>query len=59
MVSPKVTAATTAAAATTIISYLLTLAGIEIPAEVQGAITIILVALAGYLVPDPARIPDA
>lgn len=47
-----VTGATTAAAAvTTIVFYLLGLAGIDAPGEVQGAVTTLLVILAGYLVP--------
>lgn len=50
-VNPKVTAAVVAAAVTTIIAWLLTLAGIELPNQVQGAITSILVFTAGYLTP--------
>jgi hypothetical protein len=48
-VNPKVTAAVLAAAVTTLIAWLLTLAGIALPNEVQGAITTILVFTAGYL----------
>lgn len=48
-INPKVTAAVLAAAVTTLIAYLLTLAGIQLPNEVQGAITTILVFTAGYL----------
>lgn len=48
-VNPKVTAAVLAAAVTTIIAWLLTTAGITLPNEVQGAITTILVFVAGYL----------
>ena len=48
-VNPKVTAAVLAAAVTTLIAWLLTLAGIELPNQVQGAITTILVFVAGYL----------
>lgn len=48
-VNPKVTAAVLAAAVTTLIAWLLTLAGIELPNQVQGAITTILVFTAGYL----------
>lgn len=48
-VNPKVTAAVLAAAVTTIIAWLLTIAGIELPNQVQGAITTILVFVAGYL----------
>ena len=48
-INPKVTAAVVAAAVTTIIAWLLTLAGIQLPNEVQGAITTVLVFTAGYL----------
>ena len=48
-VNPKVTAAVLAAAVTTLIAWLLSLAGIVLPNEVQGAITTILVFVAGYL----------
>ena len=50
-VNPKVTAAVLAAAVTTVIAWLLTLAGIQLPNEVQGAITSILVFVAGYMTP--------
>jgi uncharacterized membrane protein YjjP (DUF1212 family) len=50
-INPKVTAAVLAAAVTTIIAWLLTLAGIALPNGVQGAITSILVFVAGYLTP--------
>ena len=50
-INPKVTAAVLAAAVTTIIAWLLTLAGIALPNEVQGAITSILVFVAGYMTP--------
>ena len=50
-INPKVTAAVLAAAVTTIIAWLLTLAGITLPNEVQGAITSILVFAAGYMTP--------
>ncbi|MGP9528131.1 hypothetical protein [Glutamicibacter sp. AOP5-A2-18] len=47
-----VTGATTAAAAvTTIVFYILGLLGIDAPGEVQGAVTTLLVIIAGYLVP--------
>jgi len=48
-INPKVTAAVLAAAVTTVIAWLLTAAGITLPNEVQGAITTILVFVAGYL----------
>ncbi len=50
-INPKVTAAVLAAAVTTIIAWLLTLAGLVLPNEVQGAITSILVFVAGYMTP--------
>ena len=54
-ISPKVTAAALAAAIVTIIVWGASLAGVEIPTVVQGAIITILVAAAGYFVTDPAR----
>ena len=54
-ISPKVTAATIAAALVTIIVWVASAAGVDVPLEVQGAVTMILVALAGYLVTDPRR----
>jgi hypothetical protein len=54
-ISPKVTAAALAAAIVTIIVWGASLAGVEIPTVVQGAIITILVAAAGYVVRDPAR----
>lgn len=50
-INPKVTAAVLAAAVTTVIAWLVTYAGIELPNEVQGAITSILVFVAGYMTP--------
>ena len=54
-ISPKVTAATLAAAIVTLVVWLASLAGVDIPEVAQGAIVTILVALAGYLVTDPRR----
>jgi hypothetical protein len=54
-ISPKVTAATIAAALVTIIVWVASAAGVTVPLEVQGAVTTILVAVAGYLVTDPRR----
>lgn len=54
-VSPKVVASTLAAAIVTIIVWIAAAADITIPVEVQGAITTILVFVAGYLKLDPAR----
>lgn len=52
MISAKVTAATGAAAVTTLVVWGLTSAGMEVPGEAQGAITTLLVLGAGYFVPD-------
>jgi hypothetical protein len=54
-ISPKVAAATLAAALVTLIVWIASMLGVSIPTEAQGAITIILVALAGYLKNDPSR----
>ena len=54
-VSPKVVAGTLAAALVTIIVWIAAAAGITVPVEVQGAITTILVFVAGYLKLDPNR----
>ncbi len=54
-ISPKVTAATLAAAIVTLVVWLASLAGVDIPEVAQGAIVTILVALAGYLATDPRR----
>ena len=54
-ISPKVTAATIAAALVTIIVWVASAAGVTVPLEVQGAVTTILVAIAGYLITDPRR----
>lgn len=56
MISPKVTAATIAAALVTILVWVASLLGVDVPAEAQGAVTVLLVAVIGYLVPDPARV---
>jgi hypothetical protein len=55
-ISPKVTAATLAAAIVTLVVWGASLAGVEIPEVAQGALITIIVALAGYLVRDPDRI---
>lgn len=54
-VSPKVAASTLAAALVTIIVWVASIAGVEIPELVQGALITIIVALAGYFVTDPRR----
>ena len=47
---PVTMAAGGAAAATTVICWALSLAGVDVPGEVQGSVTTLLVLLAGYLV---------
>jgi hypothetical protein len=54
-ISNKVTAATLVAAIVTLVVWLASLVGVDIPEVAQGAIVTILVALAGYLVTDPRR----
>ena len=54
-ISPKVTAATLAAAIVTLVVWLASLAGVDIPEVAQGAIVTILVAIAGYVATDPRR----
>lgn len=52
-ISPKVVSASAAAAATTILAYLINqFTGVTVPAEVQGAFTVILTFAAGYFTPD-------
>lgn len=50
-VGPVTGAAAGAAALTTIIFWILTGFGIDAPGEVQGAVTTLLVVIAGWLVP--------
>lgn len=47
---PVTMAAGGAAAATTVLCWALSLAGIHVPGEVQGSVTTLLVLVAGYLV---------
>ena len=54
-ISNKVVASTVAAALVTIIVWGASLAGLDIPEVVQGALITIIVAIAGYLVTDPRR----
>ena len=54
-ISPKVTAATIAAAIVTLIVWGASLAGVTIPVEAQGALTTLLVFAAGFAVRDPRR----
>lgn len=45
---PKVIAAATAAAVTTVLAWALRQAGLDISGEVQGAFTVLFTGLAGY-----------
>ena len=54
-ISNKVVASTVAAALVTIIVWGASLAGLDIPDVVQGALITIIVAIAGYVVTDPRR----
>jgi len=54
-ISPKVAAAAIAAAIVTTIVWGAGLAGVDVPTVVQGAITTILVFVAGYLKVDARR----
>ena len=54
-ISNKVVASTVAAALVTIIVWGTSLAGLDIPEVVQGALITIIVAIAGYVVTDPRR----
>jgi Flp pilus assembly protein protease CpaA len=54
-ISNKVVASTVAAALVTIIVWGASLAGLDIPEVVQGALITIIVAIAGYVVTDPRR----
>jgi hypothetical protein len=50
-VNPKVTAGVLAAAVTTLIVWILSLLGVDMPVVVQGAITTLLSGVAGYMTP--------
>ena len=54
-ISNKVVASTVAAALVTIIVWGASLAGLDVPEVVQGALITIIVAIAGYVVTDPRR----
>lgn len=54
-ISSKVVASTLAAAIVTILVWIATSAGVDVPVEVQGAVTTILVFVAGYLKLDTRR----
>ena len=49
--SPKTISATLAAAIVTVLVWAAGLAGVDVPSEVQGALTTILVAAAAWLTP--------
>ena len=53
-VGPVTLATGGAAAATTVICWILSTVSIDVPGEVQGSVTVLLILLAGYLV-RPAR----
>ena len=55
-VSNKVSMSVLAAAVVTVVVWLASYAGIEIPEVVQGAIITIIVGLVGYFVTDPRRV---
>lgn len=57
--NPKTISATLAAAVVTIVVYLASLFGATVPAEVQGALTTILVAVAAYVTPQGDWQPKA
>ena len=54
-VSPKIIAATLAAACVSLVCWGASLAGVSVPVEVVGALTVIATFAAGYLKIDPAR----
>jgi len=54
-ISPKVVAATLAAAVATILVWGISQAGVDVPEPVAGAIVVVLTFLAGYLKIDPER----
>jgi len=56
-ISPKVTAATLAVAITSLVCWgVESFTSVTVPVEVQGAVTIIVTFLAGYLKVDPQRV---
>lgn len=60
MPSTKVTAATLAAAISSVLVWLLkSYGGVEVPDAVQGAIVVILTLATGYLVPEQSPAPSA
>jgi hypothetical protein len=59
VISPKVIASTLGAAVASIVVWVLTLAGLDVPGEVGGAIATICAAVLGYVVPDRQQAPVA
>ena len=57
-VSPKVVGSTVAVAVVTILAWIAGMFGIDVPAEIQGAASVVLVFIAGYWITDPARGPS-
>jgi hypothetical protein len=54
-ISPKVTASALAAAVVSILVWIASTAGVDLPVAVQGALMVIVVFAAGYLKMDPKR----
>lgn len=54
-VGPVTLATGGAAAATTLLCWILTMFGVDVPGEVQGSITVLLVLAAGYAVRPTVR----
>lgn len=54
-VSPKVSLSVLAAAIVTVLVWVASYVGVDIPEVVQGAIITIIVGVVGYLVTDPRR----
>ena len=54
-ISPKVVASTVASAIVLVVCFIAGQAGVDVPVEVQAALTVIVVFVAGYLKIDPDR----
>lgn len=55
-ISSKVIASTLGAAIATLICWGLSLVGVDVPVEAQGAIVVIVTFISGYLKVDPDRV---
>jgi hypothetical protein len=55
-VSPKVSLSVLAAAIVTILVWIASMVGVEVPEVVQGALITIIVGIVGYLAVDPRRV---